>query len=252
MQKKSQNYNKRTIGSGNFPRRSATWKTAIERESRSNAGYRQAIAAGGRKRHFAREPRRNRTRLLLGGTHERPWRWPTRVLEGGRRRRRGVGRVRARDSARARAGAARRGSADRCRLFLPQPRRGGLRRDAGRSHGPGRRAVAQGHRHRHQHLYRPRALQRLGQGRSPLHAGAVESRRAEPGLSAAADARAALSRRHRGDERTLPQDLWRPHVRPPDRSAARGSAARSLPSAHDRIRQRSLRRARSGPRSIRA
>ena len=61
----------------------------------------------------------------------------------------------------------------------------------------------------------------------------------------------ALSRRHRGDQRLLPQDLWRPHLRPPDRSAARRSAARSL------LRPRSTSPAgspcaRSGPRSIRA
>ncbi len=138
------------------------------------------------------------------------------------------------------------------RLFLPQSRRGRLRRDAGRSHGPGRRAVAQGHRHRHQHLYRPRALQRLGQRRPPLHAGAVESRRAEPGLPASADAGAALSRRHRGDQRPLPQDLWRPHLRPPDRSAARRSAASASRTGQIDLRQRPRRRAPSGPSSIRA
>ena len=57
-------------------------------------------------------------------------------------------------------------------------------------------------------IYIDRALaRRLGQGRPPLYAGAVEDRRAEPGLPVAAHARAALSRRHRGDQRLLPQDL---------------------------------------------
>ena len=93
--------------------------------------------------------------------------------------------------------------------------------------------------------HRPRARRRLGQGRPPLHAGAVEARRAEPGLSAAADARAALSRRHRGDQRALPQDLRQ------DRST--GSTKRSARrcwSASPPARSRSTaacRCARSGP-----
>ena len=47
-----------------------------------------------------------------------------------------------------------------------------------------------------------------GKGRAPLPAGALEARRPQPGLPAAAHAGAALSRRHRGDQRPLPQRLW--------------------------------------------
>ena len=76
-------------------------------------------------------------------------------------------------------------------------------------------------------VYIDRALaRRLGQGRATLHAGAVEAGRAEPGLSASAHARAALSRRHRGDQRVLPQDL-----RQAFRPARRDSSARRFSSA---------------------
>ena len=46
-----------------------------------------------------------------------------------------------------------------------------------------------------------------GKGERLYMQGPVEAGRAEPGLPVAADARAALSRRHRGDQRPLPQDL---------------------------------------------
>ena len=72
------------------------------------------------------------------------------------------------------------------------------------------------HRSRRQYLYRPGLGGRLGQGRPSLYAGAVEARRPEPRLPAAADAGTALSRRHRGHQRALPQDL-RQYVRPDHR-----------------------------------
>ena len=59
---------------------------------------------------------------------------------------------------------------------------------------------------------------------------------AEPGLPAAAHAGAALSRRHRGDQRALPQDL-RQDLRPARRAAARGGAGRAL-LRQDHLRQR--------------
>ena len=77
-------------------------------------------------------------------------------------------------------------------------------------------------------IYIDRALaRRLGQGRSPLYAGAVEARRAEPGLPVAAHARAALSRRHRGDQRAI---AARPtaNLRRTRREAARGGAGRAV------------------------
>ena len=79
-------------------------------------------------------------------------------------------------------------------------------------------------------IYIDRALvRRVGQGRSALHAGPVEAGRAEPGLSTAAHAGAALSRRHRGDQRALPQDL-RQDIRPPERaSSARRCSSASRP-----------------------
>ena len=123
------------------------------------------------------------------------------------------------------------------RLRIPQSRRGGVRRGAGRSHGAGRRADAEGHRHRHQHLHRPRARRRLGQGRPALHAGAVEAGRAEPGLSAAADARAALPRRHRGDQRALPQDLRQDRSTSSTSSSARRCCV-GLSGRQDHLRQR--------------
>src|SRR5262249_6712420 len=121
-------------------------------------------------------------------------------------------------------------------LRIPQPRRGRLRRGAGRPHGAGRRAQPQRHRPRHQRLHRPRARRRLGQGRPPVHAGPVEAGRAEPGLPAAAHAGRSLSCRHRGDQCVLPQDL-REDVRPSRRQAARGGAGRPL-GREDHLRQR--------------
>ena len=88
-----------------------------------------------------------------------------------------------------------------------------------------------------------------GKGDRLYMQGPWKTGRAEPGLPAAAHARAALSRRHRGDQRALPQDL-RQDVRPARREAARGGAGRAL----DRARSRSTAACRcacSGPRSIR-
>ncbi len=57
-------------------------------------------------------------------------------------------------------------------------------------------------------IYIDRALAGAwGKGDRLYMQGPWKPRRAEPGLSAAAHARAALSRRHRGDQRALPQDL---------------------------------------------
>ena len=138
----------------------------------------------------------------------------------------------------------------RPRIHVLQPRRSSVHRGAGRSYGPGRRAHAQRHRHRHQHLHRSRARRRLGQGRPALHARAVEAGRAEPGLSTAADARAALSRRHRGHQRALPQDLRQ------DRSIGSTSSngrkcCSALPAGKITLRKRAARARVLGPRSIR-
>ena len=113
---------------------------------------------------------------------------------------------------------------------------------------PADELTPEGHRHRHQHLHRPRARGRLGQRRPALHAGPVEEGRAEPGLPAAADARAALSRRHRGDQRALPQDL-RQDLRPAHR-AQRQEVLVALSTG--KINSTAgCRRASSGPWSIR-
>ena len=101
------------------------------------------------------------------------------------------------------------------RLRVPQFRRSGFRRSARRPHGAGRRAHAQGHRSRPQHLHRSRARRRLGQRRAALHAGPVEAGRAEPGLSASAHARASSIA---------------PASRPPMRTASRPTARRSTRS----------------------
>ncbi len=89
--------------------------------------------------------------------------------------------------------------------------------------------------------HRPRARRRLGQGRPPLHAGAVEARHAEPGLPAAAHAGAALSRRHRGDQRALPQDL-RQAVRPARPSTQREEVLRRALHRQDRASRTGCRR----------
>src|SRR5882762_3938905 len=151
-----------------------------------------------------------------------------RVSEGCRRRgrsrcssltaaaRRGSGRARAGESGLTRTGQY---------LRLSQPRRSGLRRSAGRPHGAGGLAHAQGHRARPQHLHRPRPRRRLGQGRPPLHAGPVEAGRAEPGLPAPAHSRRALPRGHRRGQCVLRQDL-RQELRQDQREPAPGIPAR--------------------------
>ena len=88
-----------------------------------------------------------------------------------------------------------------------------------------------------------------GKGDRLYMQGPWKPRRAEPGLSIAAHAGAALSRRHRGDQRALPQDL-RQDLRPARRAAARGGAARTCPAARSPSTA-GCRRACSGPRSIR-
>ncbi len=116
---------------------------------------------------------------------------------------------------------------------------------------PADELTPEGHRHRHQHLHRPRARRRLGQGRPPLHAGPVEDGRAEPGLPAAADARAALSRRHRRDQRALPQDLQQEALRPARPRAQREEVLVGLSARPRSTSTAGCRRACSGPRSIR-
>ena len=77
-------------------------------------------------------------------------------------------------------------------------------------------------------IYIDRALAGAwGKGDRLYMQGPVEAGRPEPGLPAAADAGTALSRRHRGDQRALPQDL-RQYVRPDHRGTAAGGPDRAL------------------------
>ena len=67
-----------------------------------------------------------------------------------------------------------------------------------------------------------------GKGDRLYMQGPWKQRRAEPGLPAAAHARAALSRRHRGDQRALPQDLRQDRSTRSTENAARGGAGRAV------------------------